>query len=77
MLWIIVRMYVKDESRGIEVGIVISEGNRVDMKESRNVQFCRSESIGVPFNSVKHHDAFQLVSKLKLYDFYVVKAKSV
>jgi hypothetical protein len=74
MLWIIVRMYVKDESRGIEVGIVISEGDRVDMKESRNVQFCRSESIGVPFNSVEHCMPFS--GYLELDNFYVVKAKS-
>ena len=58
-LWVIVRVYVKDESRGIEVGIVISERERVDMEESRNVKFCRSESIGVPFNSVKHCATFQ------------------
>ena len=57
-VWIVVRMYVKDECRGIEVGIVISEGKRVDMEESRNIKFCRSESIGVPFNSVKHSDPF-------------------
>jgi len=53
-VWIVVRMYMKDECRGIEVGIVISEGKRVDMEESRNIKFCRSKSIGVPFNSVKH-----------------------
>ena len=74
VLWIIVGMYVKDESRGVEVGIVISERNRVDMEESRNVQFCRSKSIGVPFNSVKHYVPFS--SYLELYDFYVVKAES-
>ena len=44
-VWIVVRMYVKDKCRGIEVGIVISEGKRVDMEESRNIKLCRSESI--------------------------------
>ena len=55
---------MKDESRGVEVGIVISEGKRVDMEESRNIKFCRSESIGVPFDTVKHS-----VSPLKFDDF--------
>ena len=63
---------MKDESRGIEVGIVISEGNRVDMEESRNMKFCGSESIGVPFDSVEHCMPFS--SYLELDDFYVVKA---